>query len=228
MEVKALGRIRKLLESIDAASPGDDEQLALTRQLEQLVAFGAAPWREVVRPGRAFWTGTTTAVAAVTAIPTTAVLFALYNNAEDGGRSLVIDWVGAVNAVSVTATANQAQLIGNVGQVRETAPTDAALSIKKLNGMGAGTPDTKVRSILTATALPATTGVAANWFPLGASATKASSAANTTPGYGMWAAVDGRIIVPPGRYFAIHVMANTTGETFNGFIGWHEVQLELG
>ena len=35
---------------------------------------------------------------------------------------------------------------------------------KKLNGMGGGTNDTKARTILTGTALPATTGIAADWF----------------------------------------------------------------
>src|SRR5438128_10827712 len=119
MEVKVIGRIRKLLEGIDAASPGDDEQLALTGQLEQLVAMGAAPYREVVRLGRAFYTGTTTAVASVVALPTTAVTLALYNNDVDGGRSGVIDWVGAINIVAGAAT-GQPEIIANLGQARPT------------------------------------------------------------------------------------------------------------
>jgi hypothetical protein len=48
MEVKVLGRVRKLLEGLDAEPPGSsDEQIALTAQLEQLVAPGAAPFREI-------------------------------------------------------------------------------------------------------------------------------------------------------------------------------------
>lgn len=228
-DAKVLGRVRKLTEGIDAESAGnEDVQMALNPQLEQIVAPGGAPYQEIVRMGRAFWTGTTAAVAAVTAIPTTAVLFALYNNAPDGGRSLIIDWMAAQNVVSVTTTANQAQMLALVGQVREAAPTDAALSIKKCNGFGGGVPDSFVRTILTATALPATTGVQANWFPVGQNGIKTSTTANTTPGYGMYQQLDGRIIVPPGRYFAMHVIANTTGETFQGFIGWHEKQLILG
>jgi hypothetical protein len=69
--------------------------------------------------GRAFYTNTTTAVASVVALPTTAVTLALYNNAPDGGRSLVIDWVGAINIVAGAAT-GQSEIIGNLGQVRET------------------------------------------------------------------------------------------------------------
>lgn len=226
MNINIAGRIRKLLEGIDAeVAGGDPRDIVLTQQLELLIAAGAAPYQETVRMGRAFWTGTATAIAGVVAIPTTAVLFALYNNAEDGGRSLIIDWMAAINAAS-TAVATQAQMLALVGQVREAAPADAALTIKKLNGMGAGTADSKVRTILNATALPATTGVAANWFPVGQNGVKTGVAA--TPGYGMYQQLDGRIVVPPGRYFAMHVLSSVIGETFQGFVGWHEKQINLG
>jgi len=225
MLVDVRGRVRKLLEGIDASSVSDSEQLTLTQQLELLVAAGAAPYREITRMGRAFYTGTTAAIAAVVAIPTTGVLFALYNNDVDGGRSLVIDWVAA-SGVAKTAAAGQAQLLVLPGQVREAAPTDAALAIKKANGLGSGTNDSKVRTILNATALPATTGIAGNWIPLGPAVGAPGAAA--TPGDGLWAAVDGRFIVPPGRYFAMHVLADVVGSTFQGFIGWHEAQLSLG
>lgn len=225
-DAKVLGRVRKLTEGIDGESVGNEEvQMALNPQLEQITAPGAAPYQEIVRMGRCFWTGTTSAVAAVVAIPTTAVLMALYNNAPDGGRSLVIDWISAQNVVS-TAVASQAQMLALIGQVREAAPTDAALTIKKCNGYGSAGPDTVARSIVSGTALPAATGVAANWFPVGPNGVKPGVAA--TPGYGMYQQMDGRIIVPPGRYFAIHVVANVVGETFQGFIGWHEKQLNLG
>jgi hypothetical protein len=223
-EIRVLGRVRKLLEGIDAESVGNDEQIGITPQLEQLIAAGASPYRELTRMGRAFEVHTAAAIGAVVAIPTTAQMLALYNNEPDGGRSYVIDWIAATNVVS-TAVAAQAQLIANIGQVREAAPTDAALTIKKLNGMGSGN-DTKARTILNATALSAAMGLAANWFPIGPSVGKPGSAA--TPGYGLWAPVDGRIIVPPGRFFAMHVLANVVGETFLAYMAWHEVQLNLG
>lgn len=225
-EVKTLMKIRKLLEGVDAEAMGiEEKQPSLTPQLEQLVAFGAAPYREITKMGRAFVVNTTTAIGAVVAIPTTAHMLAIYNNYADGGRSLVIDWVAASNVVS-TAVAAQAGIIGNIGQVRETAPTDAALTIKKLNGYGGGSNDTGVRTILNATALPAATGLAANWFPLGPSVGKPGVAG--TPGYQVWQEVGGKIIVPPGRYFAIHVLANVVGETFLAYIAYHELQLALG
>jgi hypothetical protein len=223
-EIRVLGRVRKILEGIDAESVGNDEQIAITPQLEQLIAAGAAPYRELTRMGRAFEVHTAAAIGAVVAIPTTAHMLALYNNEPDGGRSYVIDWIAATNVVS-TAVASQAQLIANIGQLREAAPTDAALTIKKLNGMGSGN-DSKARTILNATALSAAMGLAANWFPVGPSVGKPGVAG--TPGYGLWHPVDGRIIVPPGRFFAMHVLANVVGETFLSYIAWHEVQLTLG
>jgi hypothetical protein len=225
MMTKIAGRIRKVLEGIDIGSSGDDEQLVLSGQSELLVANGASARGEVVRAGRAFWTGTTTAVAAVVAIPSTGVNVALYNNDVDSGRSLVIDWVAAQNVVS-TAVVAQAQMLMNIGQVREAIPADAALTIKKRNGLGSGTNDTKVRTIVGGTALPAATGIAANWVPVGAASQKPSAVA--TPGYGMYQQIDGDIIVPPGRYFALNVIANVVGETFVAFVGWHERQLALG
>ena len=223
MEVKIIGRVRKLLEGLDASAVADDEQLTVTQQLEQLVAFGAAPYSEVVRVGRAFVINSTAAVAAVVAIPTAAMGFTIYNNEPDGGRSYVIDWVAAQNVASA-ATGAQAQIIACLGQVREAIPTNSAMIVKKLNGLG-GSSDTRVMSVLAAN-LPAGTGLATNWFPLGPAAAKPGVAA--TPGYGLWAPVDGRIIVPPGRYFAVHVIANVTGETFVHWIAWHERQLTLG
>ena len=225
MDVSIIGRVRKLLEGIDASSVSDNEQIALTPQLEVLVAMGPPAYQETVRMGRAFSVINAAAVAAVVAIPTTAVNLAIYNNAPDGGRSLIIDAIGALNVVS-TAIAAQAQMLVCTGQVREAAPVDAALAIKKRNGYASGSPDSVVRTIVGGTALPATTGLAANWFPLGSSVTKPGVAA--TPGYGIWVPADGRYIVPPGRYFAVQVIAPVVGETFITMISWHEAQLNLG
>jgi len=223
VETKILGRVRKTAEGWARAGQSIEDQLTLTPQLELLVASSAAPYREVVRMGRAFQVHTSAAIAAVVAIPTTAHMLALYNGEPDGGKSYVIDWVAASNVVS-TAVASQAQILVNVGQNRETAPTDAGLTITKLNGLGKGA-DTRARTILNATALSAETGVAANWFPWGKNSGKPGAAG--TPGYGMWEPVDGRLIVPPGRFFAVHVLANVVGETFLAYIGWHEAYIDL-
>jgi hypothetical protein len=223
-EVSVWGRVRKLLEGVSFSPDDTPQELTFNNQEELLVAQGAVPYQEMVRTGRAIKVGTTTAVAAIVAIPTTAVGFAIYNNEPDGGRTFVVDWMAAINAVA-TAVANQAQMIALVGQVRETAPANAGLVITKMNGMGPAV-DCNISTILTATALPATTGLAANWFPVGPSASKPGATA--LPGYGCYLRVDGAIMCPPGRYLAMSVMASVVGETFNQFIGGHMKQLNLG
>lgn len=224
LEVKLFARVRKLLEAIDQSAPGGEDTLVANEQNELLVANAASQYAEIVRIGRAFKAGTTAAVAAVVAIPTTAHGFAIYNNEADDAKCYVIDRVWAQNVVS-TAVVAQAQLLALVGQVREAAPTDAmpANSLITLNGMGG--KDTKVRAILTATALPATTGLQGYWLPVGQAATKPSAIG--TPGYGMVAEINGRMVVPPGRYCAVHVIANVVGETFQLGIEWHEKNFKV-
>jgi hypothetical protein len=226
MDITIVARIRKLLEAIDAEVPGGDpREVTLNQSLELLVAQGSAEYEELTRPGRAFWTGTTAAVAAVVAIPTTGTLLALYNAAPDNGKSLIIDWIGA-SGVAKTAAAGQQQMIGLIGQLREALPTAAALTFKKMNGMGTTSGAVDTIALPVTAALPAGTGIVANWFPIGPSFGSPGAAA--TPGDGAWQELKGRIIVPPGRYFAIHVIADVVGSTYQGFIGWHEKQIVLG
>lgn len=220
-EVNIFARVRKLLEALDVSPADVVVQPTLTQQLELLVAQGAAQHQELTRTGRTVQVHTSAAIAAVVAIPTTGHLLSIYNNEPDGGRSFIVDWIGASNVVS-TAVATQAQLLAYVGQVREAAPADAALTITKLNGLGSKA-DANILSILSGTALPAGTGLAANWFPWGDSVSKPGVAG--TPGYGLWKRVDGAIIAPPGRYMGIHVMASVVGETFLGYIAGHMKQI---
>src|SRR3979490_282349 len=98
--VDALGRVRGLTEAGAASPEVDGKQLTLTQQLEILTAHGAAPFQELVRTGLAVRGGTAAAIAGVVAVPTTAVMLGLYNNEPDGGRSMIIDWVAALNVVS--------------------------------------------------------------------------------------------------------------------------------
>lgn len=224
MDINIFGRVRQSLQGIDAGSPGDTEQIALTQQLEQLIASGVAPYQEISRLGRHLQITTTTAVAAAAAIPSTSGGLSLYNNEADGGRSLIIDFISA-NGVATAAATGHAQLLALIGQVRETAPTNSALIAKKMNGLGGGTNDSRARTILTGTALPATTGIAADWFPVGMGLERA--AATSVPGQGLYWAAEGRIIVAPGRYFSMQVLADTAASTFQLCIAWYERQLDL-
>ena len=225
-QYEALGKVRQISDAAGAVSVGNVQNFSLSQQLEQLVAQGAAPYQEVTRAGQSFWVGTTSAIAAVVAIPTTAHMFTIYNAEPDGGKSIVIDWVAAQNVVT-TAVACQAQMIACLGQVREAIATNSAMIFNKTNGTGAGANAfPTVRSVLSGTALPAGTGLAASWCPVGNSVGKPG--VTTTPGYGLFVPLDGRFIVPPGRYFAVHVLANVVGETFVAQIAGTLKQLSLG
>ena len=215
-DLKILGKVRGIFMDI-LPTNREDEQVQLTGQGDLLVARGAAPYQEIVRQGKAFWVNTLVDNPGVTAIPTTAVLLALYNNENDGGRSLIIDQVWAMCTTDAQAALKHAGIICCLGTVRETVPADQALAIKQCNGMG--NTDTRVRTIIAGTALPSGTGIAANWFPVGSSI---NSAVASLPGYQIMANVDGRYIVPPGRYFAINVLASLNNIEWQTGIVWHE------
>jgi len=221
-DLKILGKVRGVVMDL-LPTNRDNEQVHLSGQGEQLVANSAAMYQEINRQGKMYWTNTIVDVAAVVAIPTTAVLLALYNNENDGGRSLIIDQVWAMFTTDAAAGLKHAGIIGCLGQVREAVPADQALTIKQCNGMG--NTDTRVRTIISGTALPATTGLAANWFPLGYSV---NSAVASLPGYQISVDTFGKYIVPPGRYFALHVLASVNTIEAQVGIMWHEKVLLNG
>jgi hypothetical protein len=222
-EHKILFRVRKIVEALEAAAKSD-ENPTLTEQLAQLIALDSSFYEEIVKAGRSFETHTTAALAAVIAVPTTAIMLGLYNNEPDGGRSYIIDRVWGL-MIAGTAAAGQASLIGCLGQTRVAAPAAAAgLLLNPLNGNGG--KDT--RGIAATAALDAVTGVAANWSVLPGQTGGIKVGAAATPGVFINADVNGRRIVPPGREFGMHVLADVVGSTFIGGIEYHEKQITLG
>jgi len=180
---------------------------------------------ESARNGLAFKVSSTAAVASVVAIPTTAHGLCIYNNEPDGGKSVVIDFVSSMNIVAA-ATLGQAQLICLLGQVREAVAVNSALLFQKRNGLGSGaTVFPTLMSVLSTTALPAGTGLAASWFACG---NQGIQSVASLPGFGNYWDADGRIIVPPGRYFAVNTMSNSATNTFTYTIAGTLKQLTLG
>ena len=219
-EAKALGKVRGMIPDLLEASNADEQQIPLSGQGESLYGHGAAIYSEDTRNGRTYYTNNSAAVPAVTAMPTTAHNVAIQNNEPDGGRSLIIQKVTAHSAVA-GAVLYQACIIAALGQTRETILAMSALTIKQCNGGGKN--DSRVRVIAGGTAITGT--VAGNWFCL-------SNSINTyVASVGGWtceALVDGRLIVPPGRFFAVHVLASAVGLTPLCQIYWTEKQLLLG
>ncbi len=188
---------------------------------EALVAQGASEYEETTRGGHAFHVKSTTATAQVIALPTTTAGIGFYNTADDGGKSAIVD---AIFGICVTHAAAQSQdgLICVLGQTRVVALA-GALVVRRNNGNGA-TSD----NVLTATAggaiLDAVTGVAIGWFPISDSVV---TAVTTLGGQGIFAKVDGRIIIPPGRQFGVNLLGSAVAGTWNLGMMWHEEQITL-
>ena len=226
MELSIRG-FRRTIGSMIAGTSVDETRFALNNKNDAFVSQATSPLEDIVAAGRAFEvnTGMTTALdlAAVIAVPTTAVMLAIYNNEPDGGRSYIIDDVWALQTTAA-ASLFHACLLGVLGTTRVAAPTDAtpAGALRALNGNG-GT-DTKAR-VVVATTIDAVTGVAANWTVLSRSST---AGVTSLTGMAMTADKPLGIIVPPGRYFGMHVHASAVGHEFNAGIRWHERLVELG
>lgn len=222
-EIAVLGKVRGINVDQLEEQQSEEIQIAVNAQAELIHANAAAYNQENARGGRSFWVANAigTPVAAVTAIPTTAAILSIYNNEPDGGRSYVIDYVWAFNVAVTAVTIFHSGMIGLLGQVREAIPTAGAPVIKSSHGMGK--LDTRCRPVVAA--LPAGTGLAAHWFPIGE--TWINSVV-TLPGHAMINDCQGRYICPPGRYFAVHVISSITTNTYIMGIGWTEKNLLLG
>uniref|UniRef100_A0A6M3XZZ5 Uncharacterized protein n=1 Tax=viral metagenome TaxID=1070528 RepID=A0A6M3XZZ5_9ZZZZ len=190
---------------------------------EKLVAPGAAEYEELTRQGYSFHVTSTTATASVVALPTRAAGIAMSNADEDGGKSIIIDAIYAINIVG-HGSLGQFGLICVLGQT-DVAMVARTLIPRKNNGGGPSYDSIANVAAGGSTVLDAVTGVAIGWIPMG---TSASQSVISLPGVVLWAPVDGRIIIPPGRAFGVNVIGNNATNTFNCGIVWHEKQLTLG
>lgn len=207
--------LNKLLKT---GTTSDEVSAAGTPTGLALVASGASMYEEVNRTGTMFTVMNTTAVASVIALPTTACALGLFNNAADGGKSMVIDAVFAL-AIVVEATINQAGIIYYLGDARETALTDALIP-RKQNGMGTGSDI----ALCAAGGAIMTSAAAIDWRPIGNSMIMGVT---SLPGLQLYERVDGMIIIPPGRMFGLNVFTNDVTTTYTVGAVWHEAQLAL-
>ena len=190
---------------------------------EALVAPGKAKYEELTRQGKSFHVTATTPTVGVVALPTRAAGIALWNSAEDGGLSIVIDAIYAICCVGA-GTLGQYGMICVAGQT-DVAAVARTLIPRKNNGNGPGYDSVANIAAGGNTVLDSVTGVAIGWIPFGDTANRTLTA---TPGAVLMAPVDGRIIVPPARAFGVNVMCDHVDNTFECGIMWHEVQLTNG
>ncbi len=192
---------------------------------ESLVAAGDARYTDITRAG-SFIYRNTTAVPAVTSLPTTATNTAFRNSADDGGPSVIIDAIFALQIGNGAAALASANMIYVMGQTRAASQAVDVLVPRKANGLGStsGQVGTVVTQSIGGTALDAVTGVAIGWMPIGGSV---NTAVVSLPGAQLWEEVDGRLILPPGHIIGLHVLASQTTPTFIMGMMWHEKVLAL-
>ena len=189
---------------------------------EALIAQAMSEYEEITRQGFSYHVVSTTPTASVVALPTTTAGIGFWNSASDNGKCAVIDAIFAINIVA-HSTLGQAGLIYVVGQTRVAALTNAFV-VRKNNGNGPGA-DNVLLAATGGAVLDSVTGVAIGWTGIGPTV---NHSVVSLPGSVIFAPVNGRIIVPPGRQFGVNVMASNAEYTWNIGIAWHESVLKLG
>lgn len=214
-EIEILHRVRGVNQP--DLLPAGDLQSQVTGRGDQIVVIGLPQLAEVVRFGRSFSAFQTAAVAPVVALPTTSAPLSIFNGEPDGGLSYVIDDIFSI-VVASAAAATGITMAHMLGTGKKVAPTAAAIVPKGLSG--------RVYNGRAVLAL-ASTVVDDVWLPVNGQANQAPSINQI--GSSVSAAIDGRIIVPPGHMYSIAVVANTAALiTVRMGLRWHEVQLALG
>ena len=179
----------------------------------QYVIKGLPDYTYLVNSG-VVWRAKSAATACVIAVPTTASIFTLQNSAGDGGKSMVLIDLFAMNVVA-EATLSQVHLIFVVNNARVANQTASVTPVnaRARGGTYAGA------GILAA---PGANVVDTGWFPVGNSATNALV---SLPGLAVYARMDGLIVLPPGGLMGVSVMGPDVTNTFHVGATWAEVQL---
>lgn len=215
MLIKIAGRVRGLFAG-NYPENREDEQFHLNTRGDQLVAQGLPELTEIVRLGDSWQVMTATAIAALTAQPTTTGALNLWNGEPAGGKSYVIDSVGSVEVVVDATQSNCTAMFVMNNKTPVAAPTDAALAIRSLSGRTYGG---RARTTVNATVTND------GWFPTGNSAAPAPAAAGSAWKQFDWP-LKGLYIVPPGGQFCVHAAkVAATASQMQFVIRWHEVQI---
>lgn len=217
MLVKIAGRVRGLFAG-NYPENREDEQFHLNPRGDMLVAQSLPERTEIVRMGETWQVATATALAALTAWPTTVAGLGIWNGEPNGGKSYVIDSVAAVEiVVDATQSDCTALFVLNNKTPVATPSSPGSLTIRSMSGRTYGG-----RCI---TALTANNVTNDGWFPAGNSAPIAPAVAGSG-----WKVTDvnlnGLYIVPPSGMFSVQA-AKVAGAAsqMQFIIRWHEVQL---
>jgi len=216
MLIKIAGRVRGLFAG-NYPENREDEQFHLNNRGDQIVAQSMPERTEIVRLGDSWQVMTASAIAPLTAVPTTTGGLNLWNGEASNGKTYIIDRVQVSEIVVDATQSNMTAVFACLVRPPVTTPTDAALTVRSLSGRQgySGRARTTVNAAVTND----------GWFPIGTSAPCAAAAAGSA-----WKVtdipLDGLYLVPPGGQFCVHAakVAATAGQVHFSIV-WHEAQL---
>lgn len=215
----AEGKKRRFTLSRGGDAPAD---LRLTHQDSLAVAQVEPPGFELTRAGRRFILGNKaaiTGIANVTALPTTAAQWTIFNN--DAKRTYFFETIGVYLTSGTPGVGGVllACLFCTPSQAAATADTGTSVTSASNGGMSSAAI---IKSGVTITAPGAP-----NWFPL---------ASNPSPNVTAFAAstflenrnIGGSIAVPPGQGLGLAVVAPAgTSPLFAPFAQWVEIETDM-
>ncbi len=215
--IQAVGEVLPVSRYNTGTQPS--QNLQLTSQGGALIGLGLPLNAEVVRLGNSYVGGTTTAIAPVAAIPTTAAHLSIFNGEPAGGKSYIIQRASFVCVVSAAAAIVQQLLCCQT--------TVAVTSITGTTGLGpkslSGRTSNSAATVLSAVTI-VNNGV---WHPIGPSVNGA--AATATIGMGADWDANGLYVIPPGGQFCLAVLCSAAGSCTNQiYCTWHECLVALG
>lgn len=209
------GRVRA--GSVPAYGDLSEQIPAQNRRGELIVSAGFPSQTELTRLGDTWTTviPTGSAFTHVADMPTTRAELALYNGESSSGKSYIINSVWWYCLTSITA-ASGATIIYQVNASAAALTDNTAVLINSPLG--------KTYAGAAKRALAVTTLVANKWAALAAS----PAGPAVSIGFGLFAPVNGGIIVRPGATLGVNVVVGTaTGTALMG-ICWSEAVLDLG
>lgn len=212
------------VEALGATNYGNGSQLDIhgNSQGAQFVVQTLPPFAALAAQGNVYVGRTSTAVAPVAALPTTASQLTLWNGESQTsgtGRSYVILSLGWTTIASAAA-AFVGQLLANVSTVPTAVPTGtAATSIVGLSGLATGSSATLLSAVTITN-----NGV---WHPVGPSVNGGAATATISMGAEWY--TQGEYILRPGGLLNLAVLCSAAGSaTCDVSIKWAEIPLVLG
>ena len=201
-----------------AAAPYTPIEFMASPYGDQMVAQGLPERAMLTAAGDSFVVEDTTARAAVTAIPTTASLYGVWNGNPAAGKVIVVDAIGLTVIAQTATTAFAARVIANLIRINLAAPA-AVGTVTPLNGAmswGGG-----ARGFATPT-----TVAADGWFSVGTGII-VGGGVTCAPGPGIIIPVNGSIIIQPQKALALSILGTATAVTGLLSVWGHEVMLPV-